>query len=173
MSSLNRWKVKFALVLLWAVTLLTPLVILPSFISYDASGWIVEPVYFFLFGSYYPPGGYGPSGWITGPAYMSVIVFLLLFFIIYAFQVTIYYMKPITQRWAIISGLLSLSIPIIFTGISVPVEVILGSAGVYIGPLPFQFILGLVAMRLAKSMKEEPESNLIKEKSSLWEKESE
>ncbi len=167
---LDRWKVKFVLVLMWAVTVLLPLVILPSGISgSDRDGWNVNLVYFFLFGSYYQPSRYHePSGWISGPGYLLVIVMLLLFFIIYAFQVTLYYMKPTTQRWAIISGVLSLLIPGLLGGMAVPVE-----AGVYVGPLPFQFILGLVVMRLATSGNEEPESGLVKERFSWWEKESE
>ena len=83
MSSLNRWQVKSTLVLLWAVTVLTPLVILPHGISYDGSVWSVEIVYYFLFGAYFPPSLYSePSGWVSGPAYLVMVVFLLLFFII-------------------------------------------------------------------------------------------
>lgn len=172
MSSLNRWQVKLALVLLWGVTVVTPLAIFPASLSYDAGrGWQMDPMYFFLFGAYNPPGGSVPAGWMSGPVYLLVIMFLLSFFIIYVFQVTIYCMKPTTQRWAIISGLLSLVIPGIFTGISVPVEAIFD--GVYVGSLPFQFILGLVVMRLAKSGKDEPESGLVEEKVTWWEKESE
>ena len=154
---------------MWAVTILTPLVIFPASLSYDSGhGWSFEPMYFFLFGAYNPPGGSEPSGWMTGPAYLVAIVFLLVFFIIYAFQVTLYYMRPTVQRWAIVSGVLSLLIPSIFTGISVPLEAYLD--GVYAGSLPFQFILGLLAMRLAKKEKESPEEGLLEEKTSWWEK---
>ncbi|MBY8998210.1 MAG: hypothetical protein KGD60_10785 [Candidatus Thorarchaeota archaeon] len=172
MSSLNRWQVKFSLFLMWVVTIMTPLVIVPASLSYGSGyGWSFEPAYFFLFGSYNPPGGAEPSGWMTGPAYLAVVVFLLVFFIIYLFQVTLYCMKPTVQRWAIVSGVLSLLIPSAFTGITIPFDAYLG--GVYVGSLPFQFILGLVVMRLAKSGKEEPESGLIKKKSAWWEKDSE
>ncbi len=71
------------------------------------------------------------------------------------------------------SGVLSLFIPGLLTGFGISVEVNLVSTGVYIGPLPFQLIIGLVVMRLAKSGKEEPESGLIKKKSAWWEKDSE
>ncbi len=86
---------KFGLVLLWTVTVLTPLGILPHGGSYDGSDWRVEVAYYFLFGAYYPPSRYSkPSGWIIGPAYLAVIVMLILFFITYAFQVTIYCINP-------------------------------------------------------------------------------
>jgi hypothetical protein len=159
---------------MWVVTILTPLVIVPASLSYNIEyGWSFEPAYFFLFGFYNPPGGAEPSGWMTGPAYLAVVVFLLVFFIIYAFQVTLFSMRPRTQRWAIISGVLSLLIPGIITGFGVPVEANLAGAGIYVGPLPFQFIIGLVVMRLAKSEQDIPERDLLEKKASWWEKESE
>ncbi len=167
---LDRWKVKSVLVLMWVVTVLTPLAILPSGISgSDIYGWNVRVVYFFLFGAYYQPSLYSePSGWMSGPSYIGAIVFLLQFFIIYAILVTLYCMKPKTRLWAIISGVLSLFIPGIFAGFGFSFL----ATGVYLGPLPFQFILGLIVMRLVKRGKEKTPFGLIDEKSSWWDKES-
>ena len=166
---LDRWKVKSVLLLMWIVTVLTPLAILPSEISgSDMYGWHVRVVYYFLFGAYFQPSIYSePSGWISGPSYLGAIVLLLPFFIIYAILVTLYCMKPRTQLWAIVSGVLSFVIPGIFAGFSFL------ATGVYLGSLPFQFILGLVVMRLAKPGKEKTPFGLIKKKSSWWDKESE
>jgi hypothetical protein len=165
MSSLSRWQVKLGLLVLWCVTFLTPLVIEPTSLSYQSEiGWEMAPMYFFLFGSYSPSGGPGPSGWMIGPMYVMIIVMLLLFFIIYALQVTYYCIKSVTQRWAIISGILSLAIPI-FLGLSVPFEARL--SGIYAGPLPFQFILGLAVMRIAKGGIKKSEDELL-EKTLPW-----
>ncbi len=169
MSSLSQWRVKLGLLLFWCVTFLTPLVIGPTFLSYESGiGWKMEPVYLFLFGAYIPPGTVEPFGWFIGPMFMIYIVMILLFFIIYALQVTYYCIKPTTQRWAIISGLLSLIIPLFEMGISVPFEAYVG--GIYAGPLPFQFILGLVVMRIVKSGLAVPEYKLLEKKPSWWKK---
>jgi len=155
--------------MLWCVTVLTPLVISPTSLSYQSGiGWEMEPTYFFLFGAYNPPGGTEPSGWILGSVYAMIIVMLLLFFIIYALQVTYYCIKPTTQRGAIVSGLLSLIIPIFVSGMSVPFEAY--ASGIYAGPLPFQFILGLVVMWMVKSGIERPKDELLEKKPSWWEK---
>lgn len=161
-------------VLMWIVTVLTPLVILPHGSSYGGGIWRVEVAYYFLFGAYFPPSRYSePSGWIIGPSYLPVIVMLLVFFITYAIQVTIYCMNPKTQRWAIMSGVLSFLIPGLFTGFGIFGEANFVSTGVYVGSLPFQFILGIVVMRLAKPMKEKVPFGIIRENSSWWDKESE
>ncbi|MHA1635452.1 MAG: hypothetical protein ACTSUZ_12935 [Candidatus Thorarchaeota archaeon] len=70
----------------------------------------MEPMYFFLFGAYNPPGGVEPSGWIIGPLSLIYIFMFLFFFIVYAVLVTNYCMKPNSQRGSIVSGLLSLAI---------------------------------------------------------------
>lgn len=169
MSSLSRWQVKLGLLLFWGVTVLTPLVIGPTSLSYrSSSGWELEIMYLFLFGAYFPSGGVNSSGWFTGLMFVPYFIMFLLFFLIYALQVTYYCFKPTTQRWAIISGLLSLIIPLATVGISVPFGAYIG--GVYAGPLPFQFILGLVVMRIVKTGIEKPEDGLVEEKTSWWEK---
>ena len=140
---------KLGLASMWFVTTLTPLVILPTTVIYDGGRWSVEPTYYFLFGAYNPLGGADPSGWITGPIYVMALVTLLLFFIIYAFQVTLYTKETMTtRRWAIISGILSLLIPYAYLGFlfHTDIEILLGAGGVFIGPLPFQFALGLLVM---------------------------
>ncbi|MFW9805899.1 MAG: hypothetical protein ACFFFK_04160 [Candidatus Thorarchaeota archaeon] len=158
MNSSYRWRLGFVLVLLWIITTLTPLVILPHGITYSGGVWRIDVAYYFLFGAYFPPSPYSdPSGWISGPNYLVIIMMILLFFIIYAIQVTIYCFKPKEQRWAILSGLLSLFIPGVFVGFGILNEVNIASAGIYVGPLPFQFILGVFAMRLAKPDQAIPE----------------
>ncbi|MDH4212996.1 MAG: hypothetical protein OEV85_03665 [Candidatus Thorarchaeota archaeon] len=169
MSSINRWQAKLGLLLLWCVTFLTPLVIGSISLSYQAGiGWEMEPIYYFLFGSYSPPGGAEPSGWMIGPMYVAVIFMLLLFFVIYALQVTYYCIKPTAQRWTIISGILSLVIPIFFLGISFPFEAY--TSGIYAGPLPFQFILGLVVIRIVNVGIKKPEDELLEKKPPWWQK---
>ena len=164
MSSLNQWQVKLALLLFWCVTLLTPLVIGPTIISYrSSSGWQIEIMYMFLFGAYFPA-----VGWFIGPMYILYIVMFLLFFLIYALQVTFYCLNSTTQRWVIISGLLSLIIPLAVIGMSVPFAAYIG--GAYAGPLPFQFILGLIVMRIVKAGIEVPKDELLEEKPSWWKK---
>jgi hypothetical protein len=169
MSSLERWQVKLGLILLWGITILTPLVIFPISLSYQAGvGWEMEPIYCFLIGAYSPPGGAEPSGWIIGPMYLLVIMTLLFFFIVYALQVSIYCTKPTARRNAIIYGTISLAIPFIISGVLVPFDAII--SGVYVGPLPYQFILGLIVMWMVKSGKEVPEDKLLDGGSSWLEK---
>jgi hypothetical protein len=149
---------------------MSPLVILPVVIEYSSGvGWSAEPMYFFLFGAYNPPGGAEPSGWISGLNYLQVIMMLLLFFIIYAAQVTIYVRTPTTKRWAIVSGIVSLLIPYFFAGIifSTPIEVLLGAGGVYVGPVPIQFVVGLLVMRISEKERVESVDDFL-ETDSSW-----
>jgi hypothetical protein len=137
-------------------------------LSYQSgSGWEIDPMYFFLFGAYNPPGGGEPSGWFIGPLYLVYIFMFLFFFIVYAVLVTNYCLKPNSQRGAIISGIVSLVITMFLFGLTIPFEARL--AGIYAGPLPFQFIAGLVLMRIVKSGVEVPEDQLLEEKPSWWE----
>jgi hypothetical protein len=55
-----------------------------------------------------------------------------------------------------------------FFGITVPLDARL--SGIYAGPLPFQFIAGLVLMRIVKSGLEVPEDHLLEERPSWWER---
>lgn len=168
MSSLDRWQVKIGLIVLWCITVLTPLVISPAVLTYrSGQGWEMEPMYFFLFGAYNPPGGAEPSGWIIDPSYFVYIFMFLFFFIVYAALVTNYCMKPHSQRGAIVSGLVSLAIATFFFGMMISFEARL--AGIYAGPLPFQFIAGLIVMWIVKSGLEVPEDQLLEEKPSWWE----
>jgi hypothetical protein len=172
MNSSYRWWLGFALVLFWVVTILTPLAILPHGITYDGNVWRIEGAYYYLFGAYFPPSPYSEtSGWISGPTYLVAIMMILLFFIIYAIQVTIYCFKPNRKRWAILCGLLSLFIPGVFAGFGILGEANIASAGVYVGPLPFQFILGLFAMRLAKPEQAIPKREQSNKEYSWWENE--
>ncbi len=169
MNSLDKWQVKFGLVLLWIITILTPLVILPTTLTYESNmGWEVDRMYLFIFGAYDPSGGSGRTGWIIDPMYLPYAAIFLLFFIIYALQVTSYCVSPTIKRWVIISGILSLLIPAILAGISYPFGAILD--GSYAGPLPFQFIVGLIVMRLAKVGIKTPTDELLEEKPLWWEK---
>ena len=166
MSSITRWQVKLGLLLLWGITILTPLVIAPTSSTYGSNtGWQVTLAYLFLFGGYFP--AYFPAGgWFIGPMYVIYIVMFLLFFIIYALQVSKYCVRPTNQRWAIISGLLSLIIPlsIFASGLIVPLEAYL--SGIYTGPLPFQFILGLIIMQIANRGIKKPEDEFVEKKPS-------
>ena len=175
MISLSRWQLKLSLVSIWIVTILTPLVILPMSISYisqsDLSSWTVKPLYFFLFGAYDPSRSTTPSGWSTGPAYLVVVGLLLFFFIAYVLLVTIYSIDPRSKRWVIAIGVLSLFIPYAFTVImGIPMEVLLGVGGVYIGPLPFQFLLGLVVMKIAERKQEVLKDDSVEERHWMDEK---
>ena len=162
MSSLVRWQVKIGLVIFWCITVLTPLVISPAILSYQSGqGWEMEPMYFFLFAAY------GPSGWVTGPIYVIYIFMFLLFFIVYAALVTKYCMKPNSQRRPIVSGVISLAITTFLFGMTIPLNARL--SGIYAGPLPFQFIAGLIVMWIVKSGLEVPEDQLLEEKPSWWE----
>jgi len=168
MSSLDRWQVKIGLVIFWCITVLTPLVISPAILSYQSGQeWEMEPMYFFLFGAYNPPGGAEPSGWFIGPLYVIYIFMFLFFFIVYALLVTNYCMKPNSQRGPIVSGILSLAITTFLFGMSIPWDARL--SGIYAGPLPFQFIAGLIMMKIVKAGIEVPKDELLEEKPSWWE----
>jgi len=123
-------------------------------------------MYMFLFGAYDPSGGSGRTGWIIDPIYILYAMIFLLFFPIYALQVTIYCRTQNVKRWVIISGALSLLIPAVLVGISYPVGAILD--GFYAGPLPFQFIMGLIVIWLAKTELEVPKGKQMEEKSPWW-----
>ena len=57
MSSLGRWQVKLGIIILWCVTIFTPLVIGATVLTYSSGvGWEMDPMYMFLFGAYFPPG---------------------------------------------------------------------------------------------------------------------
>jgi hypothetical protein len=167
MSSISRWQVKLALTLFWCVTLFTPLVISSTVLSYSSGeGWTIDPMYMFIFGAYAPHGSSSLSGWFIGPMYLSVIFMALFFFIVFAALVTKYCFKPTTQRWAIAAGIISLANPIFLIGPMNPIDALLN--GIYLGPLPFQFILGLIVMWIVKSGLEVPEDKMLEEKPSWW-----
>ncbi|NHI90110.1 MAG: hypothetical protein EAX87_11355 [Candidatus Thorarchaeota archaeon] len=160
---------------MWIVTILTPLVTFPSSFSYESHYgrdiWSVEPLYLFLFGAYDPSRGTTPSGWSTGPGYLVVVGLLLFFFIAYALLVTIYSIDPRNKRWVIAIGVLSLFIPYAFAGfIMIPIEILLGAGGVFIGPLPFQFVLGLVSMKIAERKQEVLKDDSVEEEHLMDEK---
>ncbi len=167
MISLSRWQVKIGLVLFWCVTIFTPLIIMPNSISFDSgNGWFIEPMYVFLFGTYNPPGGAEPSGWLTGPVYVLSGFMFLFLFIVYALLVTNYCNKPNTQRGPIVVGLISLLIPAFLAVMIVPFDA--WQSGLYVGPLPFQFIIGLILMQVVKRGIEKPKDELLDKKSSWW-----
>ena len=162
MSSGVRWQVKIGLVIFWCITVLTPLVISPAILSYQSGqGWEMVPMYFFLFAAY------GPSGWVIGPIYVIYIFMFLFFFIVYAALVTKYCVKPNSQRGPIVSGVISLAITTFLFGMTIPLDARLG--GIYAGPLPFQFIAGLILMWIVKSGIEDPKDELLEEKPVWWE----
>jgi hypothetical protein len=168
MSSISRWQVKLGLILLWGITILTPLVLAPTSLTYGSdTGWQMDYMYMFIFGAYYPPGSADLSGWVINPMYLPYIFMLLLFFIIYPVLVTKYCLISTTQREAIIAGLISLAIPFLVVGISVPFEARL--SGSYAGPLPLQFIMGLVVMQIVKRGIRSPKDDLLDE-NAWWEK---
>lgn len=167
MSSLSRWHVRIELILLWCTTLLTPLAIAPASITYVAGeGWSWEPIYFFIFGSYRAPGTGGPAGWSTGPQYMVPFFMFLCFFLIYALLVTHYCIRPSNRRGAIVIGLISLAIPMFLFGWMVSPEERLN--GIYAGPLPFQFIIGLILMWVVKRGIKKPKDELLEERPPWW-----
>lgn len=168
MSSLGRWQVKLGIIILWCVTIFTPLVIGATVLTYSSGvGWEMDPMYMFLFGAYFPPGrGGGITGWVINPIYIPYVFISLLFFIIYPILVTKYCMRPTSQGWAIIAGLISLAISSFMTGFGIPLEARLN--GIYAGPLPFQFIVGLVVMQIVKRGVEPPKEKLL-DKKQWWE----
>jgi len=160
MKSLHRLQVKLGLVLLWGITFFTPLVIAPSFLFAIGSIMHPSPVYMFIFGLYYPPGSGSISGWISGPLLLLYIFTLLFFFLIYAVLVTRYCMNPTSQRGAIVTGLISLLIPFLMVGGI--------SLGIYTGPVPVQFIVGLIVLQIVKRGIKSPKDELLDEKT-WWE----
>ena len=167
MSSFSQLSVKLGLIILWCVTLFTPLVIGPTSLTYSSGdGWTIELMYMFIFGMYFPSGGGGQSGWFINPLYIPYVFMFLTFFIIYPVLVTKYCLNPTNQRGAIISGIISLAISLFAAGVSLPLEARL--AGVYTGPLPFQFIIGLIVMQIVKRGITPPKDELLDTKPSWW-----
>jgi len=120
-----------------------------------------SPVYMFIFGVYNPPGSGTTPGWVSGPLVPFYIFTLAFFFLIYAVLVTRYCMNPISQRGAIVAGLISLLIPFLLVG-SVSLEI-------YTGPVPVQFIVGLILLQIVKREIEPPKDKLL-DKKQWWDK---
>ena len=163
MSSFDRWQVKLSLVLFWAVILLIPQVILPYAISYHWEiGWNIERIYYYIFGTGIPEGVI-PTWWGgLGFTYTIALTVALFSNLVYAYLVTYYCIKQSYLRAAIITGFLSQLFPLIivlYSLYSLSPEVF--TSGDYVGPLPFQFIVGLIAMWIVKSNSEVPRRETV------------
>ncbi|MGY5860344.1 MAG: hypothetical protein RTU63_13320 [Candidatus Thorarchaeota archaeon] len=160
MSSLDRWQVKLCFVLFWAVTLLSPLAIIPMRISYHSGiGWNIDRIYYYIFGTSISESVI-PTWWGgIGFTYTIALTIALFSGLIYAYLVTNYYMKQSYLRAAIITGFLGQLVSlmmVLYSLYSLSPEVF--TSGDYVGPLPFQFIAGLIVMWIVKSRVKLPES---------------
>jgi len=149
MSSLDGWKVKVSLILFWAVTILTPQIILPLTVSLQEGVWNIDRIYYYIFGFSIPesviPYWYGG----LGLRYATALTIALFLSLVYAVLVTYYCLKLSYLRATIITGLLSQIIPFMIVLYSLTPEA--WTSGDYVGPLPFMFIVGLFVIWLVKS----------------------
>ena len=153
-------RISLALIIFWAVTLLIPLVLVPK--STDSAPFAV-------LWTYEPPDGMEPDGFITGPLHLFHSGAILIFNLLFAVQVTRYCRGPASLKGTVALGVASLLFPAILCLLIAWPAVVSGTQQ-YFGPLPHQFIWGILLVRSTNRRRETSTWNESKEKEPWWKK---
>ncbi|MFW9849177.1 MAG: hypothetical protein ACFFF4_08550 [Candidatus Thorarchaeota archaeon] len=161
----DRFNLLYCIFLL--VTLFVPFGAAPGSSSYTSSvGWSISVTLFAILWVYRIPSSLEQGGFVFGPEYWNVSLIFAFPSMIFAFLVLLHVKGKISRGYTVLGGIFSLIWPggfMLVTGL----YALLNGALVYIGPIPIQFLFGLILLRYY-SPKEEKSFPLISDESSWW-----
>lgn len=129
------------------ISLIVPIGVIPfnAWVIFSGPGMVSDFMIYSLIWSY-SPGFYLPFSFI--PLFMLfniwMVLPLTLFNIAYIYQIIRYYRGYCTRYSAIWVGLLSITVPTVFV---LAITGFIGRSFVFLGPIPLQFIAGLIFLR--------------------------
>jgi hypothetical protein len=182
---LQRLTLNQIVALMILVTLVFPVTALWQGGHRSGEEWIVDVSIIAVLWIYLPPywdmnsGAFGVWGGglhILNPSATIITLILTIFNLIFAVQVIRFCKGEASKRSALVSGLLSLVLPLLMAWQAYSMYVIEFMLGtglfVYVGPIPIQLIIGLVLMRFAGPWKIDTIwDDDVKEQSEWWEDE--
>lgn len=143
-------------------------------VSIIAVTWIYLPSYWDMNHSAFGVSGGGLH--ILNPSAMIMSLIFSIFNLIFAFQVIRFCKGKASKRSTLVSGVLTLVLPLLMAWQAYSMSVIEFMVGtgnfVYVGPIPIQLIVGLILMRFSGPWSiETPWEGEGEDKSEWWKKE--